>query len=35
MRSGMAAWLKEEALVNNALEDMGLAKKRPQESSIS
>lgn len=28
MRSGMAVWLKEEALVNNALEDMGQAKKK-------
>jgi len=30
MRSGMAVWLKEEALVNDALKDMGQAKKGPR-----
>ena len=34
MRSGMAVWLKEEALVNDALKGMGQAKKAPGEFDL-
>ena len=34
MRSWMAVWLMEVALVNDALEDMGQAKKAPGEFDL-